>query len=85
MLLSLIIHSINFSSRLPTAFTPSNPTSSSFPIKQFIISIIALAAAATALHVASQAADATDFANYESGRALISLPSGCTKSDLASK
>ena len=52
---------------------------------QFILSIIALAAAATALPAASQAADATGFANYDGERVLISLPSGCTKKDLASK
>lgn len=51
---------------------------------QFILSIIALAAAA-ALPAASQAADATGFPNYEGERVLISLPSGCTKKDLASK
>ena len=52
---------------------------------QFILSIIALAAAATALPAASQAADATGFTNYDGERVLISLPSGCTKEDLASK
>jgi hypothetical protein len=52
---------------------------------QFILSIIALAAAATALPAASQAADATGFTNYDGERVLISLPSGCTKKDLASK
>lgn len=52
---------------------------------QFILSIIALAAAATALPAASQAADATGYTNYDGERVLISLPSGCTKEDLASK
>jgi hypothetical protein len=52
---------------------------------QFILSIITLAAAATALPAASQAADATGFTNYDGERVLISLPSGCTKEDLASK
>lgn len=52
---------------------------------QFILSIIALAAAATALPAASQAADATGFTNYDGERVLIFLPSGCTQKDLASK
>ncbi|KAM0706492.1 hypothetical protein Q7P35_005819 [Cladosporium inversicolor] len=50
---------------------------------QFILSIIALAAVATALPATSQAADATGFTNYDGERVLISLPSGCTKKDLA--
>lgn len=52
---------------------------------QFILSIIALAAVATALPATSQAADATGFTNYDGERVLISLPSGCTKKDLASE
>ena len=52
---------------------------------QLILSIIALAAAATALPATPQAADATGFTKYHGERVLISLPSGCTKEDLASK
>jgi len=52
---------------------------------QFIFSIIALAAVATALPATPQAADATGFTKYHGERVLISLPDGCTKENLASK
>jgi hypothetical protein len=52
---------------------------------QFIITILALATAATALPATSQVVDATGFDNYHGEQVLISLPTGCTNADLASK
>jgi hypothetical protein len=72
--------------RSPTTSTASKKKKKKKPPNmQFILSNNALAATATALPAASQATDATDFTNYDGERVLISLPSGCTKKDLASK
>jgi len=80
--LQLIIQTTNNFHKLPNQQAPASKPITNM---QFILSIIALAAAATALPAASQAADATGFTNYDGERVLISLPSGCTKKDLASK
>jgi hypothetical protein len=52
---------------------------------QFILSVIALATAATALPATSQVVDATGFKGYHGEQVLITLPTGCTNGDLASK
>lgn len=78
----LLIQTTNNFPNFPNQQAPASKSPTNM---QFILSIIALAAAATALPAASQAADATGFTNYDGERVLISLPSGCTKEDLASK
>lgn len=52
---------------------------------QFILSVLALAAAAIAVPTTSQVIDATDFPKYNGETILISLPDGCTNTNLASK